>query len=206
MKKIIAIILCFVLTFANLSVVAFAFGMGPNEEYADKEVVSITAVAQRKLIEKIDGTAEDYDEVTGQYVYFFAYDVYASNPIITICFDDGTKIEGTIEEIEAETGVFLFVEPINCYEKDHVGIYTTSVTYMDKTAEFQVEVVSVTLGDVNGDGQISAMDARGILQYVAMLRDFNETQLLVADANRDGKITSIDARWVLQAVAGTRIL
>ena len=206
MKKIIAILLCFVLAFANLSVVAFAFGMGPNEEYADKNVVSITAVAQRNLIEKIDGTAEDYDEITGEYVHFFAYDVYASNPIITICFDDGTEIKGTIEEIEAETGVFMYVEPIICYEEEHVGAYTTAVTYMDKTAEFQVEIVSYTLGDVNDDGQISAMDARAILQYVAMLRDFNETQLLVADANRDGKISSIDARWVLQAVAGTRIL
>ena len=206
MKKIIAVLLCLAVVLANLSVVAFAFGFGPNEEYADKTVVSITAVAQRKLIEKIDGTSEDYDEVTGQYVYYFAYDVYASNPIITICYDDGTEISGTIEEIEAETGVFMFVEPVNCYEEDHVGVYNTSVTYMNKTAEFQVEIVALELGDVNADGQVSAMDGRMILQYAAMMIDLNETQFNVADVNRDGKVTTMDARWVIQAVAGTRIL
>lgn len=206
MKKIIAIALCFVLILANLSVVAFAFGMGPNEKYADKKVVSITAVAQNKLIEKVDGTAEDYDEITGEYVHFFAYDVFVSNPLITICFDDGTEIKGTIEEIEAETGVFMFVEPINCYEREHVGTYTTSVTYMDKTAEFQVEIVSVLLGDVNFDGQVTAMDARLVLQYVAMLRDLDESQIIAADANRDGKISTYDARLVLQAASGAIIL
>lgn len=206
MKKILAVLICFVLVFVNLFLVAFAYGMGPNEKYADKKVVSITAEAQKKLIEKIDGTAEDYDEITGQYIHFFAYDVYASNPIVTIKFDDGTEIKGTIEEIEAETGVFLFVEPVNCYERDHVGTYTTSVTYLDKTAEFQVEVVSVLLGDVNGDGQVSALDARCILQNVALMRELDEMQTLAADADRDGKVKSIDARWVLQAVAGTRIL
>ncbi len=64
----------------------------------------------------------------------------------------------------------------------------------------------ILLGDVNGDGQVSSIDARWILQYLAMLRELNEEQFARADANGDGKISSIDARWILQAVAGTRVL
>ena len=62
---------------------------------------------------------------------------------------------------------------------------------------------AATKGDVNGDGDVSAVDARFILQYVAGLKteaDFKNA----AGADVDGKngITAVDARIVLQMVAG----
>lgn len=57
-------------------------------------------------------------------------------------------------------------------------------------------------GDVDGDGKVSAVDARLILQVVAGLK--KEAELKNADAadlNGDG-ITVVDARMVLQIVAG----
>ena len=63
---------------------------------------------------------------------------------------------------------------------------------------------SALLGDVNNDGKLSPIDARYVLQYVANIRTFNETQFALADVNKDGKVNSLDARWILQIVAGIR--
>lgn len=62
---------------------------------------------------------------------------------------------------------------------------------------------AATTGDVNGDGNISAVDARLILQVVAELKTADSLQNTAgADVNDDGKITAVDARIVLQMVAG----
>lgn len=55
-------------------------------------------------------------------------------------------------------------------------------------------------GDVNGDDNVSAVDARIILQYVAGLITPENTDSY--DVNGDSKITAVDARIVLQIVAG----
>ena len=68
------------------------------------------------------------------------------------------------------------------------------------------EVASYVLGDVNGDGKITAIDARWTLQYSANNRELTDVQVLAADVNGDGKVTAIDARWILQASAGNRVL
>lgn len=55
-------------------------------------------------------------------------------------------------------------------------------------------------GDVNGDGNITAIDARKILQLVAGIEKAEDQTLY--DVNGDGKVAAIDARIVLQIVAG----
>ena len=64
--------------------------------------------------------------------------------------------------------------------------------------------LSTVKGDVNGDGKVSAADARCVLQYVAGTRELDEHYLKLADVNNDGRVTAIDSRWILQIVAGTR--
>ena len=61
-------------------------------------------------------------------------------------------------------------------------------------------------GDVNGDNNITAIDARWALQAASGTRELTEKQKAAVDVNGDGKITAIDARWILQAASGTRIL
>ena len=60
------------------------------------------------------------------------------------------------------------------------------------------------LGDINGDGKVSVVDAKWVLQYVAGLRDFDDAQFDVADVTLDYKISVVDAKWILQVVAGLR--
>jgi hypothetical protein len=57
-------------------------------------------------------------------------------------------------------------------------------------------------GDVNGDGNITAVDARMILQAVAGLETVDNTTLYDVDSN--GSVSAIDARIILQIVAGLR--
>lgn len=58
------------------------------------------------------------------------------------------------------------------------------------------------LGDVNEDGNVTAVDARLILQVVAGILEETEQIKVDGDVNNDGKITAVDARVVLQVVAG----
>ncbi len=65
-------------------------------------------------------------------------------------------------------------------------------------------VVPYSLGDVNGDGKISVVDAKWVLQSIASLKELTNEQAVAADTNGDSKLSVIDAKWILQAVAGIR--
>ena len=67
-----------------------------------------------------------------------------------------------------------------------------------------LEILKAVPGDINGDGKVSAIDARIALQYNAGNKSLTAEQLAAADVNGDGKVSAIDARWILQAVAGNR--
>lgn len=60
---------------------------------------------------------------------------------------------------------------------------------------------SYILGDVNGDGSITAADARIALRASANLTVLDERQILAADADGNGKITAVDARKILRVSA-----
>ena len=62
--------------------------------------------------------------------------------------------------------------------------------------------VSFRKGDVDGDGDITAADARKILRASAGLEELQGQNLANADADGDGKITAADARKVLRESAG----
>ena len=57
------------------------------------------------------------------------------------------------------------------------------------------------LGDVDGDGKVTAADARRILRRAAKLVVFTNEENVRADVDKDGKITAKDARKVLRVSA-----
>ena len=57
---------------------------------------------------------------------------------------------------------------------------------------------TVILGDVNGDGKITAADARLALRTSAQLETLTSEQFLAADVDCSGKITASDARDILR--------
>ncbi len=56
-------------------------------------------------------------------------------------------------------------------------------------------------GDINLDGQITAVDARQTLRNSASKISFNDLQKLVADVDMDGEVTATDARIILRVSA-----
>lgn len=88
---------------------------------------------------------------------------------------------------------------------------TENTDYDGKTYDCTVKNATVTvtsgstvIGDANGDGKVTAVDARIILQDVAGINKLSSAQQKLADVNKDDKITAVDARMVLQIVAGIK--
>jgi hypothetical protein len=58
-------------------------------------------------------------------------------------------------------------------------------------------------GDLDGDGKVTATDARTLLRgFVNMEPITDEDALLAADLDFDGKVTAEDARWILRTSVG----
>ena len=74
-------------------------------------------------------------------------------------------------------------------------------TMCETVEKENIPALSKIPGDVNGDGKVTAMDARWVLQYAAEMRALDEHQFKLADVNNDGKVSAIDARKILQMVA-----
>lgn len=86
-----------------------------------------------------------------------------------------------------------------------IGEYPVVVKYGEYTAEFMYTVADRPqriLGDVNGDGKITASDARLALRAAASLENLDSPSFYAADVNFDYKITAMDARLILRVAAG----
>ena len=70
----------------------------------------------------------------------------------------------------------------------------------DEDSDHPDELV-IGLGDVDGDGRVTAADARLILRAAAQLVTLTMEQEFNADVDKDGKVTAIDARIVLRVAA-----
>ena len=60
------------------------------------------------------------------------------------------------------------------------------------------------VGDVDGDGNVTAADARPALRRAVGLEDYAEKspEFLACDADKDGSVTAADARLILRAAVG----
>lgn len=85
------------------------------------------------------------------------------------------------------------------FEADGEKVYTCTGCKETKTEV--IAKLPYAPGDINKSGDITAVDARIILQIVAELRELDEADMIYADVNNDGKVTAVDARKILQIVA-----
>lgn len=65
-------------------------------------------------------------------------------------------------------------------------------------------ISSVIKGDVNGDGQVTVVDALFVAQSTVGLRQLNSNQLAAADVNCDAQVTIVDALFIAQYTVGLR--
>jgi hypothetical protein len=108
--------------------------------------------------------------------------------------------------IDSETGLFTFTP-----SEDQVGqTFTFEVRAEDEgglraAQSFDVEVREVLLGDVTGNGEVSALDATRVLQaHVGQSppRPLSDRDSTAADVTADGSIAPLDASAILRFVVG----
>ena len=57
------------------------------------------------------------------------------------------------------------------------------------------------LGDVDGDGEVTIIDATEVQRHIAQISVFNDAQFKVADVDRDGEVAILDASDIQRYVA-----
>ena len=119
---------------------------------------------------------------TGEYTYCFSV------------FNDGKLIKnGSFSKNDSTVQKF-----------SKSGTYTFFCTVMDTgstiVSSFSADIVifDQMKGDVNSDGQITAVDARLVLRHSASLENLTDSNLVAADVNNDNKVTALDARYILR--------
>ncbi len=59
-------------------------------------------------------------------------------------------------------------------------------------AQQKIEPTAI-LGDVDGDGKVTVVDATLIQKYLVQMANLTEKQLKCADTDKDGKVSVMDA-------------
>ncbi len=93
------------------------------------------------------------------------------------------------------------------YEVAVEVVSADTFNYADETVEFNtknanVKIVSVIVGDINGDGGITARDERDLSRYIAGWTGYEEIDEAAADVNGDGDVTARDERDLSRHIAG----
>lgn len=88
---------------------------------------------------------------------------------------------------------------MNAYYENGYMIFTTDHFSLYAVVDENMQLLT---GDVNGDGEISVVDATKLQKYLVGLSSLSVDQLAVADANGDGKISIIDATEIQKYLIG----
>ena len=78
-------------------------------------------------------------------------------------------------------------------------VVVTAIPFTAVTAS----AATMYMGDANGDGKVTAIDARTILQVASGSKTVEADVFARIDMDKNGKVTAIDARKVLQTAAGS---
>ena len=130
---------------------------------------------------------------------------------VSITFSSQTKVEDGYDYIEiydgkdnligSYTGTALASQCITV-TGDTVKIRLTSDSsnscygFSIDSIDYVAEPNALSLGDVNGDGEINILDATCIQKYIVQLEDFTDKQKEVADVNGDGTINIMDSTQI----------
>lgn len=126
----------------------------------------------------------------------------SAEQVISELYDGGAIAEDAIIKLYDTNGEELAINTI-------LGTgMIFEISDASETLDYRIETnhryTVVISGEVNGDGKITAVDARWALQIAAGIREATPAQRFVSEINNDKKITAIDARWILQIAAGIR--
>ncbi len=200
-KKILAIILSVMLC-ATFCVVSFA-----DDSELDLESI-IASEAVQEIIAS-DGVADITEVVLG------IVETYNSVDLQTMGTEKAAQfLQNIIDEVgdelqDGKTNYEAFAsDPIDILDRlFDLDIKETIEENVDgEEPENSDSDLQIGMGDVDGDGIITAADARLVLRRAAQLIDFTDEQDRLADVDNDGAVTAADARILLRVSAGLETL
>ena len=78
---------------------------------------------------------------------------------------------------------------------------------VDENGNITLDVVINLIGDINGDGNISAVDKKLVYSHISQSKVITDEYIFnVADVNGDGKITAVDKKLIYNHINGTKPL
>ncbi len=118
----------------------------------------------------------------------------------TATVDAGMSVEDFAESIKNATITLKDKNGKELSDTDLVGTGTT-VSIIDENGTIANEYTVIVHNDIDGNGKITAADARAALRGSAKLDIIDGVYSIAADFNGDGKITAADARLILRKSA-----
>ena len=109
-------------------------------------------------------------------------------------------LEGTTDTSATFSGRFGHTYSFYSVAVDNVGNEEPPPDSPDVTVH--VRTRHLLLGDVTGNGDITAYDAAVILRYLVDKEDLTDEQLAAADVSGNGEVSAYDAAKILQFVVG----
>lgn len=140
---------------------------------------SVNVISNAAYIYSAEGTTTVIDSANG-----FIYGISGSV----------TSLSGLVETMAGVTLQLTYSNGINCG--------TGSLVEVCFDGEIVESYHIVVLGDISGDGQISALDALMTLQNASRMVVFDAIKTFAGDVNNSSDITSLDALKILQFASG----
>ncbi len=198
------------------------YGVKFNGYDSQAETLDIDAMVAIAIMMCADGTAAKdanyiYHKLDAETVSEYIYVIFGvADADVTVssfyneekelvCFNESRNIDNmyvpetmTYADGYWTMGADIYDLSVSDEEIGRVEVTMNLEYYIDNISYEKLNVA----GDANGDGKVSAIDARIMLQYVAGLIDESELNVQLCDMNGDGRVTAADVRTVLQMAAG----
>lgn len=211
MRKFLRILLLTAVLAGALCVSALAAEPTEAGVYGMTTETGITVTPQ-----KADGTAIDAStqgDYSGYYAGAVKFGVEAtgltagSQYLLLMVSGDGAPGADNIVYIDQQAadanGTVAFTAYPQALDKGSYRIFLLGgeqTLSSGPAASFQA-YVPYTLGDVDNNGKIQAVDALAVLRHVAKIETLDDTASLAADVDCDGKVKAVDALAILRYVA-----
>ena len=120
----------------------------------------------------------------------------------------GMEIDEMFMYAELENAVYgtcylpIGGEFVSGYDPNKTGSQTVTVSFLGFTESLELNIPGNPAGDVDGDRQVTAEDARLALRAAVGLTILTAQQKQAADTDGDNKVTSADARLILRIAVG----
>lgn len=217
-KKILAVALSFVLL-ASSVVPVYALDLGgiiggdsSSEDTSDESngsssdgSISIDDILASDIMQEImasEGVIDITNVVMEIILAYGSFDIkeLGKEKALELIQNVINMVGGVIVDTKVNVEVFA-PDPIKILD-NLLGLNIGSLTTKpDDGNDSNDDELEFDLGDVDGDGRITAADARLILRRAARLITFTPEQDWLADVNGDGVVTAADARLVLRVAA-----